>query len=510
MGILIYDIFLSESYSLGLASAFILLSLVIGLKKQLNLKKITVDTAMFFIVFLPLMLGLIGLVKISIFILFAVAFIYFFIRLGLYRKLYFCLSTVLCLAVASTVFKCSYLGGETEYFFLAYIKNWTDADFRLFFPLTYFFWLWVYFVIRLKLLGVKTLGDIKALLKRREILDLEFLLLIALAGVAPGMFFDIPGASAFFFSDFQRWLSLAFVLAIIPLWWPKIIYKKGLGMFGLKISIICFILAIAFASYYSYRNIENAFLLGFVRKNIKIRYQLMSEKSEVSEMGHGAYIKYLITQKHVPIKEAVVAVASQAQKDLRNNKEYQLIMFLKKQFYLPGKADTVIFIPQENYFYWNLADYRNVQFVAPSLTGMPMLGGIQPFVPIELSEEEMETVTEDFDSKQMQTFENFYSKIKSEQTDPLNEEPIVEYILKKDLTYDEKITIYDLIAPGYFDNLRYYGYWLYGFPSEKEYLERYSSDEKICQQAVEKNFSQVLIITSDQDLNPQSRVLKCK
>jgi hypothetical protein len=362
----------------------------------------------------------------------------------------------------------------------------------------------------LKFLGVKTLGDIGVILKKKKILDIEFLLVIAFAGVIPGMVFDIPGASAFFFSDFQRWLSLSFILALAPLWWPKIVYKKSLGVSGLKVSVVCFILVIAFVSYYSYRNIESIFLYGFVRKNIKIRYQIMSEESGPNKMGHAGYIKYLISQKHTPIREAIVTVASQAQKDLEKNKKYQLVMFLKNQSHLPNKQDTTIYVPQSSYFYWNIANYRNVQFLAPSLTGMAMIGGVQPFAPVELSEEEKETITEDFDAKRMQAFTSFYSKVASEKADSVTKKPTFKYILKKDLIDDEKMTVYNLISPEYYHLLQYYGYWSYSFPSEKEYLEMFSTDEKICKQVTEKGFSKVLVITTDKDLNPQSRELNCR
>ena len=510
MGIMVIDIFVSESYSLTLAVAFLLLSLVLYLKERLVLEKISRDVVVFNAVFLPLMLGLIGLLKISIFILLAVVFVYFVVRLGLYRKSYFFISAILSLIVTAIIFKYSYLGEGAKYSLFHYVERLVDGDFRIFFPLTYFFWVWIYFAIRLKLLGAKTFSDIGALLKSKRILDLEFLLVIALVGVVPGMIFDVEGASAFFFSDFQRWLALSFILALMPLWWPRKLFEKNAGISGLKLFSACFVLVVIFASYYSYRNIENIFMYKFIRKNIKIRYQLMFDESESKKRGHLGYIKHLIIQKHVPINKAIATAASQAQKDLEKNKKYQLIKFLETLSDLSDKNNMMLYVPQDNFLYWNLADYRNIQLLIPSITGMPMLGGVQPFVSAELDAKEMKILTKHFDDKQMQTFGIFYAKVEDEQADPLGKKQTFKYILKKDLSYDEKITIYDLVAPEYYHRLRYYGYWLYSFPFEAEYLEKFSSDEKICQQAAQKGFSKVIIITADQDSNFQSRELNCR
>lgn len=509
-GMFIGDVFISESYSLSLAVAFILLGLLLQFKEQIFLRKPSLSIKIFAIAVLPLMLGLIGLLKISVFILLAVSFIYFFIRLKLYRNINFVLSAVFALAISLAVFKYSYLGGESKYFLFHYLKTWVDIDYRIFFPLFYFFWVWVYLVIRLKLLGAKTFKDIRWLLKRKKILDLELLLIVAVAGVIPGMVFDIPGGSAFFFSDFQRWLALSFVLATIPLWWPRKFFYEERRMSGLLFFPTCFVLLITLAAFCSYKNIKDTFVYGFVFENIKIRYQLMPEESEVRKMGHIGYVKYLISQKRTPAIKAFVAAASEPQKKLNEDKGYQLIKFLKAQSFLSDKNKLAIFIPQDNYLYWNLVAYENVQFIGPSLTGMPMIGGIQPFIPAKLSEKEMKALTVGFDDKQIKTLTSFYSTVDDRETGQLQEKQTVEYLLRKDLSYDEKIVIYDLIAPKYYRFLKYRGFWSYDFPSEKEYLEKFSSDEKICQQATEKKFSRVIIITDDQDSNTRSRTLNCK
>jgi hypothetical protein len=487
VGIYTFAIFQSESYSLGLAFSFIVLGLFFQLKRQLDEKIPTSGIGWFFLVFVPFILGLIGMLKISLFVLLMIVLGFFFIRLKLYRKTLLSFSAVLCLVAAAIVYNFSYTGQSQFHLFYS-IKYYVNADLRILFPVLYFFWVWIYLIIKLSTLKVKTLKDIGKLLSSRKILDLELLLLVSVAGLVPVLFIAIPGAGAFFFSDFQRWLALSFIIATMSFYWPKKFLDSKIGFSTLKVAAFGFILVIAFFSYNSIKNIRDGFLYKFVFSNITTRNQL-SLKNGDSE-------------------QAVSSKFSQPQKNLQTNNQYRLIKMLREQSQVPDKNITAIFIAQDNVLYWNLIEYGNVQFVGPSLSGLPLIGGIQPFIPPEMNEKTMEDLIAGTDSEQKQNIKTFYKTIEDVQKDGLNETKILRYKLRSDLSTDEKKEAYDLISPKYYSRLSYRGYEAYNLPEEAKYLENFSSDEKICEQAIKKNFSKVIIIGLDkQDI--RSREINC-
>jgi hypothetical protein len=70
-------------------------------------------------------------------------------------------------------------------------------------------------------------------MKARRTIDIEALLVIAILGFLPGEIVSIHGGSAVYFSDVQRWLALAFIIARIPLWQKRPVTetspRKGLS-----------------------------------------------------------------------------------------------------------------------------------------------------------------------------------------------------------------------------------------------------------------------------------------
>lgn len=124
---------------------------------------------------------------------------------------------------------------------------------------------------------------------------------------------------------------------------------------------------------------------------------------------------------------------------------------------------------------------------------------MQPYIPDKLTEKSANDIIVGFTDGQKQTFLNYYEK----------EGEI--FVLKgaEELNSEEKIEIYDLISPHYYKELRYYGFWSYPAITEMEYLNRFSGDRKICEYALEKKFTKVLIIKSDKDNNSQAQTLSC-
>ena len=72
---------------------------------------------------------------------------------------------------------------------------------------------WVFILLRTREQGLATLGSIKDSIVSHKIMDVECVVVVSLAGLSPGLLMAIPGGSAAYFSDFQKWLSVGLILA---------------------------------------------------------------------------------------------------------------------------------------------------------------------------------------------------------------------------------------------------------------------------------------------------------
>jgi len=222
-------IIVSESYNLSITLSLLTFLLIIFFESK-NFKNeiFTYSRNIFYIIFLPLLIFVIGLSKSSTMVIFVVVLFYVFLRCAYYRKLLYNFSAIF--VAISTFFSLKItgqigsIGSETSefqlfHFFKVVIQRRNE---ELIWPVTlilfvfiYFFWSIIFIV--LETVSLKTTDKINFIdnFKKKRTLRIEIVLLICMAGLLPGIVLKIGGGSANYFSELQRWLSIILLLSMV-------------------------------------------------------------------------------------------------------------------------------------------------------------------------------------------------------------------------------------------------------------------------------------------------------
>lgn len=326
---------ISQSYLVSVTICFLFLCVIISFWKNFNVTKQInkIDlTLLYFII--PFLIACIGLSKISImFIIFAVA-TYLFIRLGLYKYNHFILSyilsTLIFLIVSYyTMPKMAHGFSITPFHF---IKTYIADPWKPFHSAFFYFWSFLFVYLTMQMNGISNGNLFKNAFFNRTTIGIEIIIIISIIGFLPGALIPIPGGGAYYFSSFQIWVSLSFLIALLT--------QCSLR---LKPGTIVFIL----------------FLMPFIYT--------------IYHNGKVQFLEYRIQAN--TLKNQSVDTTS---------KEYQILNILENLNKLPlsQKRNSLLFIPQNNLAYWNLSHgdtaYRcnYVPFIAPALSGIGMIDGL--------------------------------------------------------------------------------------------------------------------------------------
>jgi len=248
---------------------------------------------------------------------------------------------------------------------LDFLKGFVPLDWWAFFLLFHLFWSVLYVVLRLRQEGARTLGDVAALARTGKTLDVELVILIALAGVAPGMVLHIDGGSAFYFSDVQRWLSVGLLLAGVGTLLPRIPRWRWTDLRMIAIAFVALPLAISLS-----RNSLH-WTSRMLRANSATRYALYPAADRAA-IPEGIRSLPLLDD---PAKlEAGLASA-------RNSNPVRGLLELGELSPVSKRA-TAVFVPQSEDRYWSILTRPGAcgfsGFVIPSLAGMSMIDGMPP------------------------------------------------------------------------------------------------------------------------------------
>jgi hypothetical protein len=217
-------------------------------------------------------------------------------------------------------------------------------------------WVWVFAAVRLRRAGVRTLDELRSRIRDRSVVDLELLVFVAAVGSIPGFLVAIGGQSTGYFSDPQRWLAIALLLALlaVPAKTDEQRARASLWEMSLGRSAVIaggvMLACVAAANVY--------FLLKqFAKSNIATRRALFGSQSLV----------------------AVFRPNELAAERLRQNPAYQLLQALRRldALPLPEKAASALFVPRSNQLYWSLLpECLTPPFVGPALSSLPMISGL--------------------------------------------------------------------------------------------------------------------------------------
>ena len=390
MGVWTSDMLVSESYTVALPCALLLLATTVlhydrmdaqGRRRTSAPGKIA-DLG-FILAGLPVGIVILGYLKSSMMILAFALALYVFVRLGLYRRVaYLCSLAVTTFLFIVTLHRVGFpvhFEGTAPFDFL---RNFVQPVWWPFFIVVYLFWTWLYILVRLRSEGIGTLADLREAASERRILDVEAVAVVALVGIGPGLVVHIDGRSAFYFSDVQRWLAVGFILSRIPELFatvfgdaqPTQATRSGtllsrLDAISARKVVIAFLLLPVLGSMAS-----NAVVLPITmaRANAGTRHALYPAPVAVGiPLGvHG--FPYLAN--HAMLDEG-----------LRRSPNFIVADALRRLSALPDsvRRRTALFIPQDQAPYWKSLGREGActfqSFVAPALSSLAMIDGMPAY-----------------------------------------------------------------------------------------------------------------------------------
>lgn len=389
MGVWTSNLLISESYTVAIPCALLLLATailfydgVVAQTEETSSASLKLADSIFLLVGLPVGMALLGYLKSSLMMIgFALA-VYAFVRLQLYRRIIYwyslAVTTVLFIVTSQRVILPEHREGLVPFDFL---RDFVKPAWWPFFILVHLFWTLAYMLVRLRSEGIGTLADLREAASERRIIDVEVLALVALLGMGPGLILHIDGGSAFYFSDVQRWLALGFILSRIPELFRVMLgdsrppgakrprkFAARLDESSVRSVVIAFLLLPVIGSM-----ISNAVFwpIEMVRANAETRYALYppSVASRIPRGIHG-----------------LPRLADQGFLDegLRRSRNFVVADALRRLSAMPDseRRRTALFVPQDQPYWTTLprqGECSFQSFVAPALAALAMIDGMPPY-----------------------------------------------------------------------------------------------------------------------------------
>jgi len=355
------NLLISESYGVATALVFLLgsagLPVVAGLRadwQRKTTKTLGFGHGLTLVAALPLLMGLVGWFKVSYMAVLFGTICYVLVRLRLYRSPMAVLSVLLQLAMGAWVATAGSDGGNsTSMQLFSFVRQWVLRDEppatwplrTLGFLGLHFLWLWVFLAWRLWQSGVRSLRDLRVAWVRRSLLDVELVAVLALVAALPGLLLNIPGGSAYYFSDIQRWVACTFLLASLGQRPP--VRDRDAAPEGKALP---------------------AALVG---------------------VGHGARWGTLIAGGlALLLASSAVAGGTRLVRSIAETERIaqaphypraiQALTALRQVSGLPAaeKRRSLLYIPRSHTSFWSLMSPTTIPFVAPMLTGVAMVDGL--------------------------------------------------------------------------------------------------------------------------------------
>lgn len=372
---------LSESYALGMSFFFIIASLLLVIYNRLESSfsgrkpSLGIGDIIFLTAALPLLIGIMGIVKQSLVFLAVVVLVYLFLRFKLYKEKIAIFSMAAVFGAAFIIFKLVHYRYPNAFqpVYFHFIRQYVLADkinktvfWVLLIPsfiVFHFFWSWLYLSGRLLKEKLSGIGGIIKAFKERRILDLEVLFLLCVAGVLPGILIKVQGGVAVNFSDPQRWIAVAFLLTALPVVsLSKVSFRRGHGK---TITPFVIILSLAVAGSFIGNVLSSAG--ATMAQNWTIRDFMAGLAADGDARGKDG--------DRLSRAEKLLYAPQRGLDESKKYKMYNALLELDK-LSLSEKRQTLLFIPKTNRLYWESLLPNSVPFAAPVLSGIAMIDGL--------------------------------------------------------------------------------------------------------------------------------------
>jgi hypothetical protein len=388
-------IFASESYGMAISVALLGIAAVSALSRDIatapHMRSIDVLLGFVFLCAVP---SVVGLFKISVIMLLVVAAVWFFVRLRLYR--YKIMAAAFLYALIFLYWDWLFIY-QPEYGQIAGMAPFSALKALVGFTWWSYYWLFCYawtllfVVLRLREEGARTLGEVWAAFRERRLLDVEFVLIIAVLGSAPEILLG-NYSSTHYFADDQHWLALGLTLAVV-------LRPVSSGSRNLVAAAADRMTAGAqfqaagaeqntgwldrIAMHHVWASLLGLFVVGTFVLNTSVllsgvagilKASLALSPSATSPLD-AAWDGNLSEARQI-LDRQVAAV------DQRMRTDKQIIPVLRGLDRLPleEKRRTLLYIPKTNLQFWDLLHTayspKVGPFVAPALSGIAMLDGL--------------------------------------------------------------------------------------------------------------------------------------
>jgi len=388
-------IFVSESYGLAIAVALLGIAAVSALSRDIatapEMGSVDVLLGFLFLCALP---AVVGLLKISVMLLLSAAAVWFFVRLRLYRDKVTTPAFVIGLAVLYCGFLFTY---NPEYGQLAGLAPFTALKALVGFTWWSYYWLFcyawtlVFVVLRLREEQAKTLAEVWAAFRERRLLDVEFVLIIAVLGSVPEILLR-DYSSTHYFAEDQQWLALGLILAVVlrPLRvggrvpvaspadavtaHPRVLEEKTGRAGWIERITMPKILASLLGLFVAGTLVLNTdALLNNVAAVVKGSLGLAPTATGPLDAAW--------TGNFHEARQIADGRAALIEEHLRSDKNIVSLLRDLDRLPLAEKRRTLLYIPKSNKQFWDLLQHapytpKDGPFVAPALSGIAMLDGL--------------------------------------------------------------------------------------------------------------------------------------
>lgn len=371
MGIWNLHAMISESYVVGLPVFLLVLCVTIAYWRRKRSSSGVADIV-FLLGFVPVMLVVTGFLKVSLMLLLLASGIGVVLLARLLRDRWVVLSAVVGVGVSALTYKLVSVSAQNQGLVpFSYMRFYVNASWWPYFILAHLFWSWVYIYLRLREERLTTIGELRVAASEGRITDVVVVAIIMLAGWLPGELIEIHGGSAVYFSDVQRWVALALLMAAASRWLgarrsePSPVVNSSLShRIRLSHALIA-LLAVPLAL----TVILNALRAPTtaLRANIALRRALYAQAGIESRVG----VRSLADSR-------VLA------KGLSQSPDYTLIAALRQldSTQVSLKRRSLLFIPQSYDRFWKLwlepERCSFVPLIATATSGFALLDGMPP------------------------------------------------------------------------------------------------------------------------------------
>jgi hypothetical protein len=368
LGVWTSNLMISESYTVVIPSALMVLATVIAYWRERGSDVLAGNFRgldyVFVGVLLPVATVALGYIKISLMVLATVAIIYAGLRLKAWRRWQLVVAGALIVIAVGVAYPRVALAAHEEGIApLDFLKGFVPMVWWPFFFLVHLFWSLLYVVLRLRREGARTVDDLLALMRAGKILDVEIVALIAIVAVSPGLLIHIDGGSAFYFSDVQRWLSVALLLASATALLPAIGEIRLSRLKVLAIAFVAFPLVVSMARNSVY------WTTRMLKANAELRHALYPPDVAASIPPGMRSLPYLTN-------------AAMLEAGLERSVNYTPVEGLLALATMPlsEKRHTAVFVPQSETRYWTILKRPGAcsfsGFLVPAISGMTMIDGM--------------------------------------------------------------------------------------------------------------------------------------